>query len=142
MEYLSLHPAINSRWQQTKQDSYISPSLGNESYFFLFRNSLFNLFHSFINGSNPKQSFSFCHSGVYKSGTNIGSVNRIRRFSCFLSSSFHIVDLIGFRRIVGGSDATAARTSNRGNSNQMPAFLLFEISETPVCDVGESYHVR
>ena len=75
MEYLSLHPAINSRWQQTKQDSYISPSFGNESYFFLFRNSLFNLFHSFINGSNPEQSFSFCHSGVYKSGTNIGKTD-------------------------------------------------------------------
>ena len=52
------------------------------------------------------------------------------------------IALIGFRRIVGGSDATAACTSNRGNTNQMPAFLLFEISETPVCDVGESYHVR
>ena len=108
------------------------PTLGDVYLGFLLANSGNDLVGNFIDGHHPKQTITFCHSGINETRTNVGDVNMVATLVCLLAQSFHVVDLIGFRCAVGRSHRLAAQSASRGNGDEMAVTLLLK-------DFGRAY---
>ena len=88
----------------------------------------------FFDRHHPEQTVALGHRRIDKARTDVGDVKRESGFRGALPQSLGVVDLIGFRGVVGRSRSPAAQSADRRDDDQMSAALPLETVVGPVCD--------
>ena len=117
------------------------PTLSNVGFGFLLPNGSNDLISNFFYWHYPKQSFSFCHSCINKTWTNICNNYMPSVFESLLTQGFHIVDLIGFSCTIGRCHRFTPQATCRSNGNKIAAALSFENVVEHINDKCPTYDI-
>lgn len=95
----------------------------------------------FFDRHHPEQTVTLGHRRIDEARTDVGDVKRESGFRGALPQSLGVVDLIGFRGVVGRSRSPAAQSADRRDDDQMSAAPPLETVVGPVCDRRPAQHV-